>query len=256
MGSRQRRLKAIELTLTPQQVVVLWLRNALQAGTFEQGARHSPPYRGAVANAVRDTVRKSMKGQLEPLIERAVLQARREADLLYLLVVRANVEVVENRVQREREYIFLLGYLSAEMNERVTKARVETLRFAVLMFLKSVIVLDATIAQVVAERLNGQPVLFHDCAEALEEQLQLAEELAKHFNVLAGEVDVAEIDMEELRNGLRSETDRRVSVWVSHARMEMLSVFGKAEEIHAAMDQFLLLFESKSGEVPTDLVDA
>jgi hypothetical protein len=45
MNSRQRRVRAIELTLTPQQVVVVWLRNALQAGTFEEGARHSPPYR-------------------------------------------------------------------------------------------------------------------------------------------------------------------------------------------------------------------
>ena len=35
MKSRQRRLKAIELTLTPKQVVVVWLRNALQAGTFD-----------------------------------------------------------------------------------------------------------------------------------------------------------------------------------------------------------------------------
>ena len=52
MNRRQRRVRAIELTLTPQQVVVLWLRNAMQAGTFEEGARHSPPYRGTVANAV------------------------------------------------------------------------------------------------------------------------------------------------------------------------------------------------------------
>jgi hypothetical protein len=43
MRSRQRRLKTIELDLTPQQVVVLWLRNALQSGTFEEGARRTPP---------------------------------------------------------------------------------------------------------------------------------------------------------------------------------------------------------------------
>ena len=30
MTTRQRRLKAIELGLTPKQVVALWLRNALQ----------------------------------------------------------------------------------------------------------------------------------------------------------------------------------------------------------------------------------
>jgi hypothetical protein len=42
MKSRQRRVRAIELCLTPPQVVVVWLRNA-PAGTLEEGARHSPP---------------------------------------------------------------------------------------------------------------------------------------------------------------------------------------------------------------------
>jgi hypothetical protein len=55
MKSRPRRLRSIELSLTPQQVVVVWLRDATQAGTFEEGARHSPPYRSAVANAVLRT---------------------------------------------------------------------------------------------------------------------------------------------------------------------------------------------------------
>jgi hypothetical protein len=45
-----------------------------------------------------------------------------EADLLYNLVVRANVEVLENRAQREREYIPLLGYLGAEMRGSPTKS--------------------------------------------------------------------------------------------------------------------------------------
>jgi hypothetical protein len=31
MKSRQRRLKAIELSLTPQQIVVVWLRDAILA---------------------------------------------------------------------------------------------------------------------------------------------------------------------------------------------------------------------------------
>jgi hypothetical protein len=36
MKSRQRRLKAIELSLTPQQIVVVWLRDALHAGRASQ----------------------------------------------------------------------------------------------------------------------------------------------------------------------------------------------------------------------------
>ena len=163
MQSRQRRVRAIELSLTPQQVVVVWLRNA-QGGTFEEGARHSPPYRGAIANTVYDTVRNSMKGQPGPLVERAIFQARQEADLLFSLVVNANTAVLEGSAEREREYIILLGYVSAEARGNLTKARAEILRRVVLMLIESVIVLDAAIAQLVAERLDGQPVLFRDCS--------------------------------------------------------------------------------------------
>jgi hypothetical protein len=103
MKNRQRRVREVELSLTPEQVVMVWLRDAAQAGTFEQGARHSPPYRGAIANEVFCSVRNAMKRQPDPLVERAVLQARRQADLLYNLVVVANVEVIETALQRERE---------------------------------------------------------------------------------------------------------------------------------------------------------
>ena len=146
MQSQKRRLKTIELDLTPQQVVVLWLRNALQAGTFEEGARRTPPPRAAVGNAVRKAVRNSMKGQEASLVERAIVQARQEADCVYNLVVHANVKAFENREQREREYLFLLGYLSAEMHGKATKDRIHALRLAVLKFLESVIILDAAIA--------------------------------------------------------------------------------------------------------------
>ena len=36
---------------------------------------------GAIANAVRNAVKNSMKGQEASLVERAILQARQEADL-------------------------------------------------------------------------------------------------------------------------------------------------------------------------------
>jgi hypothetical protein len=113
-----------------------------------------------------ETVLNSMKGQDESLIERAVLQARQEADLLYNLAVSVNVGVIENRVQREREYILSLGFIGAEWHGRTTEQSIEALRLAVLMFLESVIILDAAIAQVAVEHLNGQPLLFRDSASS------------------------------------------------------------------------------------------
>ena len=248
MQSQKRRLKTIELDLTPQQVVVLWLRNALQAGTFEEGARRTPPPREAVANAVRNAVRNSMKGQQASLIERAILQAHQEADLVYNLAVHANVQAFENRAQREREYLFLLGYLSAEMHGKATKDQIQALRLAVLKFLESVIVLDAAIAQLVADRLNGQPVLFRDCSVKLEEQVQMAERASEYFNFMARSEGTAEIDLAELRESLQPEIDRQISIWVNLARLEMLSAFGNIADVHAAMHRLFHLCERKSGD--------
>ena len=244
--TRRRRVRAIELTLTPQQIVLVWLRNALQAGSFEDGVRQTPTPREAVANAVFSAVRSGMKGQPELLVERAVLQARREADSLYNLIVNVNVAVVESTEQRERECSFLLGYVDAEVNGKATKNRVEDLRKAVLMFLESVVMLEASVALVVAQQLNGQPVLFRDCEAALREQLQMAETLSTLFNIVAGTLNIPKINLDDLRNSLQSETDRRISRWVSLARMQMLSTFGNLEDLHAAMEQFSPLLESKS----------
>ena len=111
--------------------------------------------------------------------------------------------------------------------------------------IKSVIIFDAAIAQVAVERLNGQPLLFRDTAIKMAEQLQMASGLSTWFNELAREVSAAEIDLEEVRNSLRSETNRQISIWVHLARTVALSTFDTKEEMHAAMDQYLLLFKSK-----------
>jgi hypothetical protein len=129
---------------------------------------------------------------------------------------------------------FLKTSTAAEWHGKTTELSIEALRLAVLMFIETVIILDAAVAQVAGERLSGQSVLFRDTAVKLAEQLQMATDLSTWFNELAVEVGDAEINLEELRNSLQSETDRRISTWVSLARMEMLSLFGKTEELHAA----------------------
>jgi hypothetical protein len=189
-----------------------------------------------------------MRGQEASLVERAILQARKEADLVYNLAIHVNVKAFENREQREREYLFLLGYLSAEMHGKATKDRIQALRLAVLKFLESVIILDAAIAQLVAERLNGQPVLFRDCSVKLAEQVQMAERASEYFNFMARSEETAEIDLAELRESLQPEIDRQISIWVTLARLEMLSAFGSLEDVHAAMQRLFLLCERKSGE--------
>jgi hypothetical protein len=239
MNNHQRRLKTIELTLTPQQVVLVWLRNVVQAGTFDDGALHTPSPREAVANAVLLTVRDSMKGQADSLVERAVLQARQEADLLFNLIVDANVAVAQNDAQREREYFFLWGYLRAEMAGKATEERIRTLRSAVLMFVESVVVLDAAVSQIAADHLCSQPVLFRDCADKMHRQIEMAARLSGYFNCVAGKAAGAEIDLVTFRDSLRSQIDEEVASRFNLARLEMLSEFGPEAVMRTLLEQIL-----------------
>jgi len=106
----------------------------------------------------------------------------------------------------------------------------------------------AAIARVVAERLNGQPVLFRDCSVKLEEQVQMAERASEYFNFMARSEGAVEIDLAELRESLRPEIDRQVSIWVNLARLETVSAFGSLVDVHAAMDRLFLLCERQSGK--------
>jgi len=184
MNSHQRRVRTIELTLTPEQVVFVWLRNAVQAGTFVEGARHSPPYRGMVVDAVDETVRSSMKGHPELLIERAILQARREADLLYMLILNANISVLESAEQSQREYFLLCGYFYAALTGKPTRESIEHLRKALLLFIEPIVLLDAVIAQLVAGPLKHHPMLFRDSKEKLAERLEMATQLSTGFRLI------------------------------------------------------------------------
>ena len=81
----------------------------------------------------------------------------------------------------------------------------------------------------------------------------MAKKLSEHFNLLARSVDAAEVNLEELRNNLQSETDRQISIWVHLARAAALSIFGTEKEVQAAMEQTFLLFKSNFGEAKAEV---
>ena len=76
----------------------------------------------------------------------------------------------------------------------------------------------------------------------------MAERATEYFNFMARSEGAAEIDLAELRESLRPEIDRQVSIWVNLARLEMLSAFGNTVDVHGAMDRLVLLCEGKSRE--------
>lgn len=60
----QRRIKAIEVNLTPSQFVLLWMRNAIP-GCYEERAFRSLSPCSEIANAVANIVRTALKGEPE-----------------------------------------------------------------------------------------------------------------------------------------------------------------------------------------------
>jgi len=247
MKGRKLRHKKIPLPQIPKHVVIAWLRKAVRAGTLEDAARSVPRPRAEVASAVSHAVRTSMRGQDEALIERAILGARRDADCLFRLVVNLNTEVIENELPRNRECLFLSGYVRAESNWKITKSRVERLHSTLLVFLESMVIFNAAIANVSSQYLNGHPALFPECRAQLEYQLQIAKTLTKHFNELAAEVDLPPINLTDLPKGLQADIERQVSSWINLAIVEMLDRFGDPDDVCSAMDRFFLATPRRPG---------
>lgn len=234
MDSRQRRLKKIELSLTPKQIVLVWLRNAQQAGSLEDATSSERPHRETVANRVCHAVRDSMKGQSEDLVERAILQARKEADFLYLLIVQTNIEVLESAMHQYREYWFVKTSLTL-LDPLITKEEMEKLRWVVLSFAMPVVVLETAIERIVAEHFQGQPLLFGDCDDQLKQQLKNAEELISEFNKLAAAFGAEQMTFEQVRELHMPLADRRIESLVISARFQMLQLFGAEGECQSAV---------------------
>ena len=154
MNNRHRRLKAIELALTPRQTVLMWIQKATN-GTFEDGARQTFPRR-VIANSILKNVTTAMKLEPDALVERAVRQARQEADILYNLAIDVNVEVFTSTSARLREVAFLAQYLRCITSINVGPHSEEEIRRTVLYFVREVFLLDGTVSRVCAENFGGQ----------------------------------------------------------------------------------------------------
>lgn len=241
MKSRQRRLKAIELSLTPQQTVLLWLTNAVKC-RFQDGALQFP--RARIANSILKTITHSMKGESDAMVERAVLQGRQEADVLYNLVITVNDRVLTSTSERIREFVLLRQYVRGTTYINVGTHSEEELRRTVLFFVEEVLLLDGAISQVCAERFGSQSILFLDSALKLKEQLDLADMALGYFNLLARQLNFKELTAESVRETLGSEMVQQVSKWGSLARIQMLSDFGDETDCRAACSQFLREFSA------------
>jgi hypothetical protein len=228
---QHRRLKVLELNLSPYQIVLLWVKDATKR-TLEEWARQHSESPGAIANSVATAVRSSFKGQPEAVVERAIRQARKEADLLYHLVMRVNFAVQEHFLARRREYNFLLAYLYATITDASTS---EDLVVAITrLFIGEIIVLHSAVLEVSAERFGGQNLLFSDSASQLKEQLNMLDEVLRIFNIAAHGLNFKELTAEMVRAELHECVDPLVSCWVTGARLWTLATLGEQSDFRAA----------------------
>lgn len=235
MNHRQRRLKTIELALTPRQTVLLWIRKATN-GTFEDGALHAFP-RGVIANSIMNNVTNALKLGSQELIERAVRQARQEADILYNLAIDVNAEVLTSTIARHRESAFLAQYLRGITRVNFGSHSEEELRRTILLFVEEVFLLDGTVSEVCAEHFGGQPILFKDSDQRLRTQVGMANGALECFNSVAAKLNFKELTEKSIREALKGDIATRSSLWLDFARVRTLADFGNEAEYRIAYRQ-------------------
>ena len=240
MSNHERRMKTIEVNLTPKQIVILWVKKSQKAGSFADGSLQSPHARGYVADAVYAAVSGSMKGYPKPVVEKAIRQARQEADALYMLIVQVNLGILMDvALSKDCFRLVIRHFRAATTQEEINAESIRELRLSLVQVVEELLVAEGSALQVTTEYLNAQEVLFSDTFEALAKQLQLAEELIDSFNSLARLVGAPLIDLDTLRAGIPSRVDQQVASWRNTARLEMLATFGEGDSWRVAMSQTL-----------------
>jgi hypothetical protein len=265
MDKRRRRLTKIEVNLTPEQIVLLWMKKSLSR-PLDDAALQCPPPREAIAKSVVRVVREALKGEPTTVVERAILQARREADWLYMIVVQINYRVKTQLDSSQRECAFLAGWLYTAlqcssfslcsdgiletvgvlhralsipeellqtMRSDLPTISWESLQKTTLAFLQSILLLEATLSRISAERFGGHPILFSDSMEKLNKQLALVDEVLGYYNLLAREAHFAELTRDSISDSLGPLVDRKMSDIVLVAKAEMLAQQGEKVELRA-----------------------
>ena len=194
MSSYAERLRSIELDLTPGQIVLLWLQTFREMGFLRAASKQVQGPREFIGDKVQRSIRKSMKGEQESLIDKAVQQAQREADQLYELVIEVNSGILRH-VERSDPYATLLAaYMIAVVHGATNPNEMSRLREFLVRFVEDLIVFEGAAIQITQERLDGHEVLFSDVAAALQGRMDIARLIVEDFNTLANHAGNTPLD--------------------------------------------------------------
>lgn len=191
MVTTERRLEAIEASLTPTQSVLRWLNEAHAYGsleanvdaTLDQKLDDFPANR--LCREAERSARATVGSRSPEQVNRAIHKARRETLFRFELVNRINVtahEVLEKEELLRTAALAFLALLAGQSEQaRRGAAHRETLERTLEILLGRVTELEAAgQARMLAEQryLDSSPVLFPDVRGAWDEECQATKEAA------------------------------------------------------------------------------
>jgi hypothetical protein len=127
----------------------------------------------------------------------------------------------------------------------------EPVRAITLAFVQNILLLEATVSRISAERFGSHPILFSDSIEKLNEQLALVDQVLRYYNRLAREAHFAELSRDSICNSLTPLVDQEFSHIVRLAKVTMLTTLGEKTEISATINELSAICNAASAtELP------
>lgn len=174
----------------------------------------------------------------DALQQRAVLEAWKRADVLYMLAVRLNT-AIETEEPTIRNVELLAGYIRAVAYGPPDGDRLKELRPLLVAIIEDVVVIEKAIAQTTLEHFGGQEVLFKDSSRVLKHQIKTIQEFASLFNDLSHQVSVPEIDIKCVSRAIGPDVAWQVSAWMRLARLETFLAFNQGDGWRCMLEQII-----------------
>jgi len=271
MTTSKRRLKKIEISLTPKEAVLLWLKNATtQAEDWttyiaDRFSRGEKPPRDEIADQIEGAIHQAMKGEKADQVDQAIRQAVREGDFLFMLFFRVNIEVMAeskaNMLQvsllaEQIQGIFERDSFSDE--KRISdQTRVADWRARALSYTGEIYCTQATIEVLERRYFDGASILVPDVADELQHQLEMLRQIISVYNdtiqvrldryqdqeSLAAEKPEADderpsslrsgfwIDLDEVRRIVQPHIHKKVQGIAAGAEIESLAGIGEPGDV-------------------------
>lgn len=243
----EKRLTQIEMSLTPNQAVLLWLRQEFQGKTSQEYDRWlierplTAVPRIRVERQVVGATQAAMKGQDPVRIQKAARRANMETDFLILLVFRANSVVrSESRSGWLRiGSVFLRHSTASPQSEDASDDLVKgELREAA----SELFSIEVAVERIQARYFAGECILSKDVKESLDQSTMFLRYFLAALDKELEESGHPElvIDSDEFRSVVDDEASKKVLYICDMAKSEMLQNFGRGEAARAIVRPYIL----------------